>query len=358
MGSTVIIGSGILSPLCLNMALPVSRKIDRLATLHCQRRYAAHLIAIRDAAVMGLRCLVIALAFFAAFASDSWGQSKQPSAQSKQPAQPPAADQRGTDQVPLTVKILPAQDAKEKADKEERERQEKAVIDEKLAFETQRIADYTDRLAAFTIALFCIAVFQAGLFFWQLRYMRKGMEDAAIAAGAAKESADTAKIQAGVARDTLQTMQDTAERQLRAYVGVSGASISKVETGAPEAIVTFKNFGQTPAYDVRSWIHMWIAENPLTVTVLPNAPADFQKSSGVVYPGSHFIHVMPKEPPVPQASIHLLGTPAGTIYVYGCINYRDAFKQDRTTKFRLMYGGTEPVRGNLLKHDREGNEAD
>jgi hypothetical protein len=112
---------------------------------------------------MGLRCLVIALALFAAFASDSWGQSKQPPAQSDQSAQPPAADQRGTDQVPLTVKILPAQDTKEKADKEERERQEKAVIDEKLAFETQRIADYTDRLALFTIFIFCVAVSQAGL---------------------------------------------------------------------------------------------------------------------------------------------------------------------------------------------------
>jgi opacity protein-like surface antigen len=34
-----------------NVALPVAGKIDALAALHCQRRYAAHLIAIRDAAV-------------------------------------------------------------------------------------------------------------------------------------------------------------------------------------------------------------------------------------------------------------------------------------------------------------------
>jgi hypothetical protein len=32
-----------------NVALPVAGKIDALAALHCQRRYAAHLIAIRDA---------------------------------------------------------------------------------------------------------------------------------------------------------------------------------------------------------------------------------------------------------------------------------------------------------------------
>jgi hypothetical protein len=306
---------------------------------------------------MGLRCLVIALAFLAAFASDSWGQSKQPSAQSKQPAQPPAADQRGTDQVPLTVKILPAQDTKEKADKEERERQEKAVIDEKLAFETQRIADYTDRLALFTIFIFCVAVSQAGLFVWQLLYMRKGMEEAAIAAKAAKESAETAKIQAGVARDTLQTMQDTAERQLRAYVGVSQFSISKVETGAPEAVVHIKNFGQTPAYNMQTWIHMWITRHPLRI-ILPVAPESLLKSTAILHPGCEVVHFMPKEPAVKPEHIASLGTPEGTIYVYGEITYRDAFKNPRTTKFRLIYGGREPNRPGLLKHDSDGNEAD
>jgi hypothetical protein len=44
------------------------------------------------------------------------------------------------------------------ANKEERERQEKKKIDEKLALETQRIADYTDRLALFTFLLICVAV--------------------------------------------------------------------------------------------------------------------------------------------------------------------------------------------------------
>jgi hypothetical protein len=34
------------------MPLPIPRKIHALAALHCQRRYAAHLIAIRDAAVI------------------------------------------------------------------------------------------------------------------------------------------------------------------------------------------------------------------------------------------------------------------------------------------------------------------
>jgi hypothetical protein len=34
------------------MSLPISGKIHALAALHCQMGYAAHLIAIRDAAVI------------------------------------------------------------------------------------------------------------------------------------------------------------------------------------------------------------------------------------------------------------------------------------------------------------------
>ena len=143
---------------------------------------------------MKCRHIAMALALLAAFASDSWGQSQKPSPQSKQPTQAPTPDQRGTDSVPLTVKVLPATDAKEQADKAEHERKEKAVIDEKLAFETQRIADYTDRLALFTVLLFSVAILQAGLFFWQLRYMRQGMRDAEMAARAAQDSAEATKI--------------------------------------------------------------------------------------------------------------------------------------------------------------------
>jgi hypothetical protein len=188
--------------------------------------------------------IAIALLLLAAFATDSRGQSQQPPAQSKQAAEPPATDQRGTDQVPLAVKILPTQEAKEKADKEDHERQEKAKIDEKLAFETQRIADYTDRLALFTVFLFCTAVLQAGLFVWQLLYMRKGMEDAAVAARAAQASAD-------IARDSVELAGRTAERQLRAYVSANNIEVKDFVVGG---IPTFKynptNSGQTPARDL------------------------------------------------------------------------------------------------------------
>src|SRR5271165_7145294 len=105
-------------------------------------------------------------------------QSPQPSLSinppATQPTQPSASDKRGTDELPLTVKVLPAQDIKEKAEHEQQEQREKAEADRQLTFETRRIADYTFWLGIFTLALFCVAVLQAGLFVWQLLYMRRG----------------------------------------------------------------------------------------------------------------------------------------------------------------------------------------
>ncbi len=111
-----------------------------------------------------LSCLAAVIALLAVFTTDSWPQSRKFSEPNNQAAQPTAPDQRGTEQLPLTVKVLPSQPSEEQTKKEEAEKHEKAEIDKKLAFETQRIADYTDRLALFTVFLFFVAVSQAGLF--------------------------------------------------------------------------------------------------------------------------------------------------------------------------------------------------
>ncbi len=44
--------------------------------------------------------------------------------------------------------------------------------------------------------------------------------------------------------------RDTADRQLRAYVGPIGAAIFDYKTYSLYAVIDFQNFGQTPAFDV------------------------------------------------------------------------------------------------------------
>jgi hypothetical protein len=78
---------------------------------------------------MRLRCLVVALAFLAANASDSWAQSKRSPPQTQPTQQQTAPDQRGTENSPAFVKVLPAQETAEKAQAEAKEHDEKRKLD-------------------------------------------------------------------------------------------------------------------------------------------------------------------------------------------------------------------------------------
>ena len=160
------------------------------------------------------------------------------------------------------------------------------------------------------------------------------------------------------------TVGDTAKRQLRAYVGIDSSLLTFKGRIMPEAQVHIKNCGQTPAYDVRHWIHNWIAEHPLKV-ILPEPPDGFQMSKAVLSPGGHHIMVTPEKPPLSADVLQIFGTPQCTLYVYGEVRYRNIFGETWYTKYRLIYGGAyggrQKIEGSvvtgLLQPDTEGNEA-
>jgi hypothetical protein len=226
-----------------------------------------------------------------------------------------------------------------------------------------------DPVAAFTLCLVVIAGAQAAFFIVQLTYMRTGMDDArevakaaVISANAAEEAADTAKIQAEVARDTLKTMQDTAERQLRAYVFVESAQIVNVldGSGSPEAHVVIKNYGQTPAYELVSGFAMDQYPSPPTLNLSVD-DADFGiggKTAMALGPGCESFSITPsKKPSVPPEIRNEIINGTWIAYVYGEIRYKDVFGNRQTTEYRLMTGGPVGVRGSQLVGCDEGNKA-
>jgi hypothetical protein len=133
---------------------------------------------------MRLGCLAIALTLWAAFASDSWGQSKRPPAKGQQDQtqsqeQKAATDQRGTEQFPLVVQPLPTKKTADIAKQEKRDADEKTSSDW-----------WTWLLTLLTV----VALFgQLAVFVAQAYFLKGTLKVTAIAAGAAKESADLAK---------------------------------------------------------------------------------------------------------------------------------------------------------------------
>jgi hypothetical protein len=125
-----------------------------------------------------------------------------------------------------------------------------------------------DEAGFFTLWLVVVGLGQACLFLWQLRLMGEGLADA-------KKAADAANLSSEIAAKSLDLSRETAERQLRAYVGVqhiclkcpglSDQNYMPIERRVGHVnkdfiVVTIKNFGLTPAYDVRIWVN-WTTTN-------------------------------------------------------------------------------------------------
>jgi len=155
----------------------------------------------------------------------------------------------------------------------------------------------------------------------------------------------------------------TSRAQLRAYVFVSMGVVTNVVhgTGMPEAQVTIRNSGQTPAHDVIALSGFAIDRYPPPATLnLIISDAEFSapaRTREVLGPGGSSISVIPagRMLTAPEKASFASGT--GIIYVYGEIRYRDAFGRRHWTKYRFMMGGPVGVRGGQLTACEEGNEA-
>jgi hypothetical protein len=160
-------------------------------------------------------------------------------------------------------------------------------------------------------------------------------------------------------------MRESTKRQLRAYLGVSECGLKLENRAIPEGQVNIKNFGQTPAYNVRQWIGIAVFPHPLPVK-LPERPDGLPSSVSVVPPSGDHINVVPVKSAIPADLQFLLYTPEHTVYVFGRVMYEDIFGGEWTTDYRFFCGGPEGLRTKkdsrgvllgLMQPDSEGNTA-
>lgn len=129
-------------------------------------------------------------------------------------------DKRGTDETPLTVKILSEPRTASQSAKEEYEAREKPDLDRK-------ITEYTWQLAALTAGLLFAAFLQILIFVWQLRLMQASINTARESNEISRKSMETGG-RAYVYLDRIDFFKDTRE------------SCYKFQA-------KWKNFGNTPA---------------------------------------------------------------------------------------------------------------
>jgi hypothetical protein len=158
-------------------------------------------------------------------------------------------------------------------------------------------------------------------------------------------------------------MEDTARKQLRAYICLSESAVKFTTDGRLEAQMFFTNGGQTPAYDVRSWTYPLVDSYPLGY-VLEDPPARMPRAVGVLPSKEKQIMIAPPLT-LPVDIIERLSTRDFAFYVFGEVDYKDIFGKRHTLKYRLIFGGpagtrvttdSNGVRLGSLAMDVEGNE--
>jgi hypothetical protein len=158
-------------------------------------------------------------------------------------------------------------------------------------------------------------------------------------------------------------MEDTARKQLRAYICLSESAVKLAPDGKLEAQMFFRNGGQTPAYDVRSWTHPIVDNYPLGYT-LENPPANMPRAVGVLPSKEKQIMIAPALT-LSTEVIERLSTRDFAFYVIGEVDYKDIFGKRHILKYRLIFGGpagtrlstdSNGIRLGSLAMDVEGNE--
>lgn len=160
----------------------------------------------------------------------------------------------------------------------------------------------------------------------------------------------TAKLW-GATRHTLLETKEAEERQLRAYLAVNMAKIRQQTIGEFQTLIEIKNFGQTPAYNVKVWSVLGAFEQYEPRIFVNSDAIDIYSMLG---PGGSFeLKVALRSQTTEQTQNILAGI--RPIYLWGEIKYRDAFRAERGFKFRMVADFSIPERWGF-KPTPDGNE--
>ncbi len=126
--------------------------------------------------------------------------------------------------------------------------------------------------------------------------------------------------------------EDTAKKQLRAYIGIQDQIIRRVPDGRYQAVITIVNSGRTPAHNVR---------RILKVGVFDAEHTDFDTSGLIgqmpMAPNSQYVmrkivdELKPDDIPKinnPESGIH--------VFMWGRIEYKDIYKVQQHVNFRFI----------------------
>jgi hypothetical protein len=131
-----------------------------------------------------------------------------------------------------------------------------------------------------------------------------------------------------------------SERELRAYVGITDASITKSVDPVKSLIkaqITIRNAGQTPAYDFNLITTFDFHEIPRT-EFAPYQSEIIRQSRGTLEPGAEVVVPLIADKILLAEQLQAIRDEKFAFFFYGKIKYKDAFGKDRFRDFRYIAG--------------------
>ena len=143
----------------------------------------------------------------------------------------------------------------------------------------------------------------------------------------------------------LRHSEDTAQRQLRAYIFVIKGIVQNVEAGKrAEVVIHIKNTGQTPAYDLQSWAAVDADDLPRLKPFFSNWGFETSGRKSPVGPGEASTVFLETLNPVLPDTITRMKSKRRAIWAYGQIRYRDAFNQSLMDQLSAGFRWQQPRR--------------
>jgi hypothetical protein len=156
---------------------------------------------------------------------------------------------------------------------------------------------------------------------------------------------------------TIFTMEDTARRQLRAYVGIENVPVQDADgISIPNAMgFRIQNYGQTPAHKLATVLLIATREFPLIKELDPPKPEDFKNFCVLNPSGTNMIIEKFTEEDFTNIKRDLEDGKSA-LYFWGQIKYWDVFDMEQTTSF-CHFMNNKWMQTHRLGLYRTGNEA-
>lgn len=129
-------------------------------------------------------------------------------------------------------------------------------------------------------------------------------------------------------------MQDTARKELRAYLGIPDPIVDRLGIGFGnhfQARVTVTNTGRTPAKDVHKWMKCKLVDKGDMIVF---DQSEFDPPKRPIAPDSHW-HLREDFTKWTDDEIAAITRYEKILYVWGQINYKDIYNDPHTTEFRF-----------------------